>query len=519
VAALARLRHQIWSVKQENRLRLHSLLQQYGNACSAPAGSSALRGIAIPDLEISGVQEDSRLVRPGDLFVARLGTKTDGKMFIQDATQRGAVAVVTPHPLPDSPLPQIVLNDACAASILANLFHGRPSKAMRVLAVTGTNGKTTTAYLMRHLLNKVDQRCGMIGTVELDDGQQITQSEMTTPGAIEMAQLISRMKQNGCRACATEVSSHALHQGRAAGIFFAGAGFTNLTGDHLDYHGSMENYAEAKASLFASLQPDAVAAINCDDPWADRMIEHCAARLIRFSSSNNPRADYRASDVVVSAQGTRFALRTPEGKCPVSMNLIGRHNIENALCAASLVGEVFHLLPEQISQGLHDAAGAPGRLETVRCGQSFAVLVDYAHTDDALKNVLTALRPLTKGKLRVCFGCGGDRDRTKRPRMARVASELADCIYITSDNPRTEEPTSILNEIAAGLDAREKLALIETDRRAAIEQALSDAEAEDVVLIAGKGHEDYQIIGTTRHHFDDVEECQRVLRSLAPAAA
>jgi UDP-N-acetylmuramoyl-L-alanyl-D-glutamate--2,6-diaminopimelate ligase len=491
-------------------LRLHTLIRQYDRVCS-------LAGV--PDLEISGVQEDSRHVRPGNLFIARPGTRNDGRQFIGDAKHRGAVAVITPAHEHNSALPQIVMDDPCAASMLANLYYGRPSEAIRVLGVTGTNGKTTTAYLIRHLLNKVDQRCGMIGTVEIDDGQQIAQATMTTPGAIEMADFIARMRHHGCHACAVEVSSHALHQSRAAGICFAGAGFTNLTGDHLDYHGSMEAYAAAKASLFAALPPAAVAAVNCDDDWADRMIQDCPGRLVRFSARNNRRAHYRASDVAVTAQGTHFVLHTPDAKGEISMRLIGRHNIENALCAASLVGEVFHLSIDQIAEGLHDAAGAPGRLQSVRCGQSFAVLVDYAHTDDALQNVLSALRPITQGKLRVCFGCGGDRDRTKRPRMARIASELADCVYVTSDNPRSEEPDAILDEIVAGIENREKLVLVDADRRLAIEQILSDAQGDDVVLIAGKGHEDYQIIGTNKHHFDDVEECERVLRSLVSAAA
>lgn len=491
-------------------MRLHSLIRQF---------NATYPLVDVPDMEISGVQEDSRLVGSGDLFVARSGTKTDGSQYIHEAKARGAVAVVTAQNLPYSPLPQIVFDDPSAASELANAFHGRPSKSVRVLGVTGTNGKTTTAYLIRHILNSVDERCGMIGTVEIDDGQHVAEATMTTPGAIEMANLIATMRKNGCRACAAEVSSHALHQGRAAGIHFAGAGFTNLTGDHLDYHGGMENYAAAKATLFASLQPRSIGAINCDDPWADRMIHDCPARVIRFSARNNPKADYRARDAVVSAQGTRFILRTPDAEARVSMSLIGRHNIENALCAASLVGEVFHLSAEQIAAGLQDAAGAPGRLQSIRCGQSFAVLVDYAHTDDAMRNVLTALRPLTTGKLRIVFGCGGDRDRTKRPRMARVAEELADRIYITSDNPRTEEPGDILNEIVAGLGSQEKLVMAEQDRRATIEQALADSEPGDVVLVAGKGHEDYQIIGSTKHHFDDVEECERVLRSPATTAA
>jgi UDP-N-acetylmuramoyl-L-alanyl-D-glutamate--2,6-diaminopimelate ligase len=488
--------------KAEEFVRLKSLLSQYDP--QYPVARA-------PDVEISGVQEDSRLVKAGDLFVARVGTKADGGRFVEDAKGRGAVAVVVGQKLPEAGLPQVVVNDPCAASILANLFYGRPSRAMRVLGVTGTNGKTTTAYLIRHLLNKIEQRCGMIGTVEIDDGKLVAEATMTTPGGVEMAELLSRMKGNGCRAVAAEVSSHALHQGRAAGIYFAGAGFTNLTGDHLDYHGTMENYAAAKAMLFSALDPDAVAAVNCDDPWADRIIQDCPARLVRFSSVGNRKAEYRASDVVASAMGTRFVLHTPDGSGEVSMQLIGRHNVENALCAAAVVGEVFHLSVEQIAEALVDAAGAPGRLEAVRCGQAFAVLVDYAHTDDALRNVLSALKPLTRGKLRVCFGCGGDRDRTKRPRMARVAEELADAVYVTSDNPRTEVAAAILEEIVGGFGSREKLVMVESDRRVAIERVLGDAEEGDVVLIAGKGHEDYQIVGTVKHHFDDVEECARVL--------
>jgi UDP-N-acetylmuramoyl-L-alanyl-D-glutamate--2,6-diaminopimelate ligase len=500
-----------------SRVRLHALLRQYAAAHATRHRAGRHWAEGLESVEITGVQEDSRLIEPGNLFIARSGTRTDGRRFLDDARQRGAAAVVCCEPIEDAPLPQVVLDDPCAASILANLFHAQPSRAMRVIGVTGTNGKTTTAYLVRHLLNKIDCPCGMIGTVQIDDGRQCVEATMTTPGATEMARLLASMRDNGCRGCAAEVSSHALHQGRAAGIDFAGAGFTNLTGDHLDYHGTMENYAAAKAVLFAGLSPDAVAAVNADDAWSDRMIQDCAARLVRFSPSGSRRAQYRATDVSITAQGTRFMLHTPDARGEISMGLIGRHNIENALCAAALVGEVFHLSIDQIAAGLADAVGAPGRLQSVRCGQPFAVLVDYAHTDDALRNVLSALRPLTAGKLRVVFGCGGDRDRTKRPRMARVAEELADCIYITSDNPRTEDPQAILDEIVAGLDSRLKLARVELDRRSAIEQALSDAQAGDVVLIAGKGHENYQIIGATKYHFDDVEEAQRVLRMLVPS--
>ncbi len=485
-------------------LSLHALLRQFDSHFS-------LSGI--PNDEVNGVREDSRLVTPGDLFVARGGTKTDGAKYVADAKQRGAIAVVCEAKIPNSPLPCIVVTNAgAAASVFANLFYGSPSAQMRVFGVTGTNGKTTTTYLIRHLLGKVNQRCGMIGTVEIDDGRTRREAEMTTPAACDIADLLATMSNKGCRAVAMETSSHALDQGRVAGVQFAGAAFTNLTGDHLDYHKTMENYAAAKAQLFTSLDAEAVAVVNADDKFSDRMIQDCCSRIIRFGFGK--KADYRARDIAVTATGTHFILHTPDGRAEVSMPMIGKHNIENTLAAAALVGEVCGLSVHQIAKGLSDCHGAPGRLQPVRAGQPFAVLVDYAHTDDALENVLSALRPLCKntGRLRVLFGCGGDRDRTKRPRMAKTAEKLADEIYITSDNPRTESPQQILDEIVAGLSLdTDKLVCVEHDRRAAIGRVLSDAAPGDIVLIAGKGHENYQILGKEKHHFDDVEEAMRFL--------
>ena len=486
-------------------MRLTSLLQQV---------DPQLDLTSVPDILVFGISEDSRLVRTGDLFVARPGTKTDGAKYIADAHRRGAVAVVTQSHVEGSQLPQVVIPDPAAASRLAHLFHGRPSSKMRVLGVTGTNGKTTTTFLLRHLLNKFGKRCGMIGTVQIDDGMTTSEATMTTPGPVEVAALMASMRDKGCAACAMEVSSHALHQCRTSGVEFAGAGFTNLTGDHLDYHGTMDHYADAKAMLFASLAEDAVGAVNADSDAAQRMSRDSKGRIVTFGMSRN--ADYRAVDIAVTSAGSNFILVTPDGRAEISMGLIGRHNIENALCAATLAIESCGLSVHQVAAGLRDAQGAPGRLQAVRCGQPFAVLVDYAHTDDALANVLTALKPLTRGSLRVVFGCGGDRDRTKRPRMAKTACELADAIYITSDNPRTENPISVIDEIAKGVPADSaNRVVIEPDRRAAIERALSDASADDVVLIAGKGHENYQIIGTVKHHFDDVEEATKVLTARA----
>jgi UDP-N-acetylmuramoyl-L-alanyl-D-glutamate--2,6-diaminopimelate ligase len=472
----------------------------------------------IPDLEITALCEDSRTASPGSLFVARAGKKSDGAAFLADAAARGAVAVVTEHKIPQSPLPPGIIPDVPrAVSLLANLFHQSPASHMYTFGITGTNGKTTTTYILRHLLTKFGMRCGMIGTVEIDDGRNRRESDMTTPAACDIADLLGTMRDRGCRAAVMETSSHALDQGRVAGVPFSGAAFTNLTGDHLDYHGTMENYAAAKAQLFSTLDAEAVAVINDDSKFADRMIQDCCARVIRFGATK--RADYRARDIQITADGTHFQLCTPDGKADVQMQLIGRHNIENVLAAAALVGEVCAMSVNQIALALRDATGAPGRLEPVRAGQPFSVLVDYAHTDDALENVLSALKPLTKNRLRVLFGCGGDRDRTKRPRMARVAEKYADALYVTSDNPRTERPQTIIDEILTGFTRSGKTLRIEADRRIAIEQIITEAEPGDVVLLAGKGHEKYQILGTEKHHFDDVEEAQRVINRKMTAAA
>jgi UDP-N-acetylmuramoyl-L-alanyl-D-glutamate--2,6-diaminopimelate ligase len=483
---------------------LHSLLRQF--APQLPLSN-------IPNPEIPGVREDSRLVQRGDLFVARAGTKADGQKFIHDAIARGAAAVVCADKVDGATVPVINVKDpGAAASKLANLLHGNPGQMVKVLAVTGTNGKTTTTYLIRHLLAKANRKCGLIGTVETDDGSARREAEMTTPSACDVAKLLADMRDNACSACAIETSSHALDQGRVAGVPFAGAAFTNLTGDHLDYHKTMDAYADAKAKLFASLDDSGVAVVNGDDAWSERMVKKTSARVVRFGFDH--RAEYSARDWAVTSQGSDFVLHTPDGRAEVHMGLIGKHNVENGLAAAALVSETFGLSVNQIAAGLRDAQGAPGRLQAVRAGQPFAVLVDYAHTDDALENVLSALRPLTRGKLRVVFGCGGDRDRTKRPRMARTAENLAHALYVTSDNPRTEEPTSILDQIVEGLtEAGRAKTRVNVDRRAAIRQAIEDAREGDVVLIAGKGHENYQVLGTTKHHFDDVEEATAAITS------
>ncbi len=486
---------------------LHDLLRRF---------DSSLSLTGLPDVTVKAVREDSRLVEPGDLFIARAGTQTEGARYAAAAVRSGAIAIVTASILPDLSVPQILIpHPAAAVSVLAHLMQGNPTERVKTLAITGTNGKTTTAYILRQLLSQGTERCGMIGTVEIDDGQTQKPATMTTPSACELAELFAAMRDHDCLRCAIEVSSHALDQDRVAGMKFAGAGFTNLTGDHLNYHKTMEHYAAAKAKLFSSLDESAVAVLNAADDWSAWMERKCKARIIRFGFGTGPEVDYQARDVSMHAGGSNFVLVTPEGSAAVNLAMIGRHNIENALLAAALAGETCGLSAQQIAAGLTTATGAPGRLQSVQAGQPFSVLVDYAHTDDALENVLSALRPLTKGKLRVLFGCGGDRDATKRPRMAEIAGRLADVVYLTSDNPRSEEPDSILDMIAAGFTGKSmKTVFREVDRRSAIERALGDAQPGDVVLLAGKGHENYQIIGTDRHHFDDVEEATRVLKAV-----
>ena len=464
----------------------------------------------VPDLDIAGIQEDSRKVRPGELFIARSGTVTDGSDYVRDAQSAGAAAAIVSSPVASATgIAQIVVDDPSAAiSLIAHAFYNHPAEALKVIGITGTNGKTTTAYLIRDILRTIGVKCGMIGTVEIDDGNTIAQASMTTPSPIEVAAMLASMRDNGCGACAIEVSSHALDQKRVGAIRFAAGAFTNLTGDHLDYHKTMDAYASAKARLFEMLPASAAAIVNARDAAASRMVQATEARVRRFGIDQP--ADYRATDVVVSALGTDFTLHTPGGAALVKMKLIGRHNVENALTAAACVAETFSLTAEQIAKGLTDTPGAPGRLQVVDLGQPFSVLVDYAHTDDALVNVLTALRPLTRNKLRVVFGCGGDRDASKRPRMARVAEQLADAVYVTSDNPRTEDPERIIAAVCAGF--LKTPCCVEPDRRSAIAKAIADAAPGDVVLIAGKGHENYQIVGKMKHHFDDVEEASTAIK-------
>ena len=485
-------------------MRLSELCQRVDGAACASGG----------DLEVLALTEDSRCAGPGMLFVARKGTALDGISFVRDALARGAIGAAVHESDAQRVLaflPQgaaLVTMRGRERRVIAELAHealGRPSASVRVAGVTGTNGKTTITYLVRQLLRASGARCGLVGTVAIDDGLHEVPSSLTTPSATQLASLLSQMARNGCSALAMEVSSHALHQDRVAGISFACAAFTNLTGDHLDYHGSMDAYADAKALLFESLEPGATAAVNVDDPAWTRMVRNCPARVVRCSAVDRS-ADCVAEIRRVRAGGMACAMHGPWGVLEADLALPGRHNAMNALQALALAWSLG--VPATALQAALPALSAPpGRLQPVSGPEDgCTVLVDYAHTDDALLNVLKALRPTLEpgARLVTVFGCGGDRDRTKRPRMAAVACAHSDHVIITSDNPRTEDPDAIIGDIAAGVPSGcaanvERIA----DRAEAIGRAVAGAGRGDVVLIAGKGHEDYQIVGTERRPFDD----------------
>ncbi len=465
---------------------------------------------------VTDLVDDSRQVTAGCAFVARPGSQADGRRYVEDAINRGATAVIE-------------VDDMNVVGGLAERFFDHPGGKLQLIGVTGTKGKSTICFLIQHLLKAAGMRCGLIGTVIIDDGARQRAAELTTPGPIDFSRCLARMVANGCQAAACEVSSHALHQGRTAHLRFAAAVFTNLTGDHLDYHGTMQEYAEAKAKLFEALDADACAVINRDDAYAQRMARDCRAKL-RWTTLNEPAngADVcRAVLRQMTGERSEVTLIGPWGKVDATLPLVGKHNVSNALqaiAASHSITDVSSILP----QALAACPQVPGRLERVMLmadgkwqmadGSSAmpTVLVDYAHTHDALKNVLEALRPSVRGRLICMFGCGGDRDKTKRPKMAAVACELADVVIVTSDNPRREKPDAIISDIMKGATGRS--VIVQGDRAAAIGQAIEMAKADDTVLLAGKGHEDYQIIadaaspgGTRKIHFDDREHAAAAL--------
>jgi len=462
------------------------------------------------------VCSDSRNIRQGDIFVAVKGTHMDGHNFIGQASVSGARYIVTQEPAQVASAEVIQTEDTTKAlGMLSQAYYNYPNSKLVNLAVTGTNGKTTTTYLVRSIINSSGRKCGLIGTITIDlgSGEDKIQSVMTTPDALELASYADKMAAAGSEYMIMEASSHAIDQNRLAGIDFAAAAITNFTGDHLDYHKTMEAYLAAKLRLFENLSPDAVAVINKDDSVCQQVAAATKANKIFYSISQD--ADLTVKLVSMDINGTVFDILYKGDKIRVTSPLIGDHNLSNHLTAAGLaIGAGFDL--KTIARGLSRLAVVPGRLHKVPSKSSFTVLVDYAHTDDALKHSLSTLKPLCKGRLIVVFGCGGDRDKTKRPRMAHVAQQLADHIFVTSDNPRSEKPMSIIDDITAGFtNPHADSITIQPDRKKAIEDAISEAKSGDIVLIAGKGHENYQIIGTEKQHFSDIETASEFLQTSA----
>ncbi len=477
------------------------------------------------DLTVTGITDDSRAVTKGSLFVAVKGERVDGHDFVQNARQAGAAAVVAQRSIETGSLPYVRVADSRnALGLLGSRFHGDPSARLTMVGVTGTNGKTTTTYLCKALLEGIGRRVGLIGTVAYQIGAEAIPASHTTPGALELQQLLAKMTERGLNAAVMEVSSHALALDRTAGCEYDTAVFTNLTQDHLDFHADMEEYFQAKLRLFTGLggghKSGKRAIVNLDDPYGVRIRKVCPVPVWGYALSNQ--AEFKAEQVRLSPNGTTFTAATPAGSFSIESRLVGEHNVYNLLGA---IGVALHAgaTPAQVQQAVSDVVNVPGRFERVSAGQDFTVVVDYAHTEDALVRLLTAAQAVKTHRIITVFGCGGDRDRGKRPKMGRAAVEQSDVVVLTSDNPRTEDPMVILGEVEVGvreaLQRRPHVAYrMIPDRREAIGSAINEARAGDMVLIAGKGHEDYQIIGTKKFHFDDREVAREAIQRLRPCA-
>jgi UDP-N-acetylmuramoyl-L-alanyl-D-glutamate--2,6-diaminopimelate ligase len=469
------------------------------------------------DCEVTGVVCDSRLVRPGALFVAVPGSRQDGARFASDALQRGAVGIVAqcdPQPGLERRLWIRVPDARAALAALASALFHRPTERLQVIGITGTNGKTTCAYLCDAILRAAGRRPGLLSTVEYRIGDRAIPAGRTTPEAAALQALLAQMVDAGCSSAVMEVSSHAADQQRVAGIDFDVGVFTNLTRDHLDYHGTLERYFAAKASFIRGLgrgAKRATAAINADDPWGRTLLGMEDLAASRLAYGLNGDAAVRACDIELGAHGARFEALTPWGRAAVGLRLMGRFNVSNALAALAACGALGVPL-DAMCEALGGVASVPGRLERIPTRLGFDVYVDYAHTDDALQKVLATLREITRRRLIVVFGCGGDRDTGKREPMGRVACALADYAVITSDNPRRENPVAIMDAVRRGFEDPSKCETIE-DRAAAIRRALALAREGDVVLVAGKGHETVQEFAQTAVPFDDRVAVRRALET------
>lgn len=459
------------------------------------------------DVAVSGIEHDSRKVTTKNLFVCMEGAHVDGHNFITQATTNGAVAVLTTRQnfIPPENISALIVPDMLnALAVIVPYFYDYPSRSMRVIGITGTNGKTTTTYLLREIFTCAGFKVGLIGTIQILIGDEAFPVRNTTPNVIDLQHILADMRDKNVQVVVMEVSSHALAEHRVSGVEFDTAIFTNLTQDHLDFHLTMENYLRTKAKLFDMVsrhgrKQNKTAVINVDDAASSEILKNCLCDKITYGLESS--ANLRGADLEIRADGMKFKIRGGFGVMNLSLHLTGLFNVYNVLAAvgAALAEDIS---PEVIKRALENFRSVPGRFERIFSDAPFEVIVDYAHTPDGVKNVLETAAQIVKGKIITVFGCGGDRDHSKRPIMGKVASELSDIVIVTSDNPRTEDPEKILDDIATGIKkSYERIA----DRRAAIFRAIELARAGDVVLILGKGHETYQLLNTGKIHFDDKE--------------
>ena len=465
-------------------------------------GITVLESTADMEMEIGTVAYDSRKVTPGALFVAISGFASDGNRFIPMAVEKGAAAVVTAKK-PEENIPYILVdNDRLALALIGCNFYGHPVKDMTLIGVTGTNGKTSVTWLLKQLLEKVHGcKAGLIGTMENRIGDEVIPTDRTTPESFELQGLFARMRDAGCRYVIMEVSSHAVALDRVGGVHFDVAAFTNLTEDHLDFHKTMENYCDTKAELFARCDK---AVFNRDDEWFDRISR--LAKCQTLTTSVKGEADLRAENVELLSDGIRLTCVSGDERVDVQMPIPGRFTVYNTLTVLG-IAKMLGVTLQDAAQALKSVEGVKGRIEVVPTpGKDYTVLIDYAHTPDGLDNVLRSVRDFCKGRLIAVFGCGGDRDPIKRPIMGRIGSELSDLAIVTSDNPRTEDPANIIQDIIKGIDDTKENVIIIENRRKAIEYAMDIGKKDDIIVLAGKGHETYQEINGIKHHLDEREE-------------
>lgn len=478
------------------------------------------------DIEITGICINSKLVAPGNIFVAKKGRADDGSLYIPEAISAGAAAILTDIYDPSlKSITQLVHSDVSAIeALIAAHYYQFASDQLFMVGITGTNGKTTTSFLVKHLLDNLHGPCGLIGTIEYIIGQQRYQATRTTPDVASNHKMLREMVLHDCRSAVMEVTSHALDQGRVEHVEFDVALFTNLTVDHLDYHHTMEGYCQAKRKLFASLCAPhkqrkkgfpKVAIVNADSPWRDKLLEGCQAKMLTYGIDSP--ADLRAQNIVMSRNGAQFNLIYKDQTLPCRSPLVGRYNVYNVLAATLSVlakGIPFETLPPLIAT----FSSVAGRLEPVPNAMGLKIFVDFAHSDDALTNVLECLQELKKGRIITVFGCGGDRDQTKRPLMAQACEALSDLCIVTSDNPRSENPAEIIRQVIAGFRDKSR-SIVEIDRYAAIERAVELATPDDIILIGGKGHESYQIFAHKIIEFDDRKVAAQICEAKAKRLA